>query len=80
MSAKGYRSRSETQHKTVVNFCAAVLPPEFSGLTALFNRYRVRRHDIMYGEVESDSVGESEARTVIKNAKELLGLVRKKIS
>lgn len=80
MAAKGYRPDSETHHKTVVNFCAAVLPSESSQLTSLFNRYRVRRHDIVYGEVSGDSVGENEAKTAVTKAKEFLELVKTKIA
>lgn len=80
MAAKGYRAYSETHHKSVVGFCAAMLPSESSQLVALFNRYRIRRHDIVYGEIEGGSVGESEAKGAIEKAKELLGLITKKIS
>ena len=79
MAAKGYRAYSETHHKNVVGFCSAVLPSEFSPLVALFNRYRIRRHDIVYGEIEGGSVGESEAKGAIDKSKELLNLIRKKI-
>ena len=79
MAAKGYRSYSETQHKTVVGFCAATLPSDSSQMVSLFNRYRVRRHDIVYGDVEGGSVAESEAGNAIGKAKEFVGLVRSKI-
>lgn len=80
MAGKGYRSYSENYHKTVVAFCAAILPEASSQLVILFNRYRIRRHDIMYGDVESDSVGESEASTAIIKATEFLNLIKSKIS
>ncbi len=80
MAAKGYRAYSETHHKSIVSFCSAVLPPESSQLVALFNRYRIRRHDIVYGEIEGGSVGESEAKGAIERSKELLDLIRKKIA
>ncbi|PIU09428.1 hypothetical protein COT30_04505 [Candidatus Micrarchaeota archaeon CG08_land_8_20_14_0_20_49_17] len=80
MSAKGYRAYSETHHKGVVGFCAAVLPSESSQLVALFNRYRIRRHEIVYGEIEGGSVGESEAKGAIDKAGELLDLIKQKIS
>ena len=50
MAAKGYRAYSETHHKNVVGFCSVVLPSESSQLVALFNRYRVRRHEIVYND------------------------------
>ncbi len=79
MAAKGYRAYSESHHKAVVNFCAAMLPPEFSELMNRFNNYRTRRHDIVYGDVETDSVGESEARNAVKLAKEFLGIITNKV-
>ncbi len=80
MAAKGYRVYSESHHKSVVAFCAAVLPSQSSQLVSLFNRYRMRRHDIVYGEVEARSVGESEARAAIEKAKEFIVLVKGRIS
>ncbi|MFH1200373.1 MAG: HEPN domain-containing protein [Candidatus Micrarchaeota archaeon] len=67
MARKGYRATSEAHHVAVVQFCAASLPRESCGLVASFNRYRVRRHDVVYGE--TDSVGEDEANRAIGNAK-----------
>ncbi len=79
MAAKGYRPSSETHHKAVVEFCAAVLPSNALQLVSLFNRYRIRRHDIVYGDVEGGSVGENEAKTAIGKAKEFLEIIRKKV-
>lgn len=67
MAVKGYRPISDSHHLGVVQFCAAVLPKESAQLAATFNRYRVRRHDVVYGE--AGSVGENEAENAIKNAK-----------
>lgn len=78
MASKGYRAFSETHHKTTVAFCAAVLPQQGAQLVVLFNRYRVRRHDIVYGEIEEGSVGDSEAQTAITKAEEFLALVKTK--
>ncbi len=47
MAAEGYRPSSETHHKSVVEFCAATLSSDSSQLVSLFNRYRIRRHDIV---------------------------------
>jgi len=80
MSAKGYRPYAEAHHKAVVGFCSAVLPSGSAELVALFNRYRIRRHDIVYGEIEGSSVGESEAVAAIGKAKEFVGLIRRGIS
>ncbi|VVC02929.1 HEPN domain protein [Candidatus Burarchaeum australiense] len=80
MAAKGYRGSSETHHKTVVLFCSAILPADSSSLVGAFNRFRVRRHDIVYGEIEGGSVGESEARSAIATAREFLELIKSKSS
>ena len=66
MAKRGYRPYSSSHHVAVIQFCAAVLPKESSKLIALFNRYRVRRNDIVYGE--AGSVGKDEAQNSIENA------------
>jgi len=76
MFAKGWRTRSETHHVAVVRFCAAALPSGSLALVNIFNRYRVRRHDLVYGDAE-DSVSESEAERVIENAKIFLEAIEK---
>lgn len=79
MAFKGYRASSDSHHKAVVDFCSAMLAPECAEMMNRFNNYRTRRHDIVYGDVESDSVGESEARNAVKLAKEFLGIIGNKI-
>ncbi|MBI2529544.1 MAG: HEPN domain-containing protein [Candidatus Diapherotrites archaeon] len=74
MAAKGYRALSESHHVAVVQFCAAMLPAESGQLIYAFNRYRVRRHDVVYGEIKS--IGEGEAKTSIGKAKEFTGKIR----
>ena len=78
MAFKGYRTSGESQHLSVVKFCLAVLPAYSDNLIASFNRYRVRRHNVVYGE--SGSVSESEAKNAIENAKKFIEKVKKKIS
>lgn len=80
MAAKGYRAYSETHHKNVVGFCAVILPSESAQLVSLFNRYRMRRHDIVYGEIEGNSVGENEAKNAINKAKEFATLIKSRIA
>jgi uncharacterized protein (UPF0332 family) len=77
LAAKGFRTASETQHKAVVAFCSAVLPKDAMALATAFNKYRMRRHDIVYGEVEGESVSWGEASAAIGKAKELLAAIRK---
>ena len=79
MAAKGYRAQSEGHHKIVVNFCAAYFEEQIKENITYFNRLRVRRHDIVYGEIDEDSVGENEAREAIKYAQEFAELIKKKI-
>lgn len=79
MAHMGYRAFSESHHKSVVSFCAEVLPTASSTLVRAFNRYRVRRHDIVYGEIEENSVGEDEAKEAIAQARELVGMVEKRM-
>jgi uncharacterized protein (UPF0332 family) len=77
MSAKGYRPFTESHHLAVVQFCAAVLPEESGPLVSKFNKYRVRRHDVIYGE--SESVGEDEAKRALANAKDFIDVIKKKL-
>lgn len=70
MAAKGFRATAEAHHLAVVQFCAAILPADSSYLVNTFNRYRVRRHDVVYGE--ADSVGEDEARRALENARKFV--------
>lgn len=79
MAAKGYRPISETQHKTVVIFCTSLLPGELSPLASTFNRLRIRRHDIVYGEIEEGSVGEEETKEAIAKAGEFLREIKARI-
>ena len=74
MAARGYRTFSESHHLAVVQFCATLIPKDSSGLVKTFNRYRVRRHDVIYGE--TDSVGKDEAKRAIKRAKEFVKKVK----
>lgn len=78
MASKGYRPFTEAHHLAVVQFCAAMLPEESAGLVARFNRYRVRRHDVIYGE--PGSVGEDEARRAIESAKEFVAKMKGRIA
>jgi uncharacterized protein (UPF0332 family) len=78
MAAKGYAPSSDAHHVAVVKFCAAVMPDESGGLGRLFDNYRVRRHDVMYGEAIG-SVGDDEARRAIENAEKLVQRIKEKL-
>ena len=74
MAAKGYRAYSESHHIAVVEFCAAVMPAQSSQLIYAFNRYRIRRHDVVYGE--SKSLSDGEAKTSIERAREFIDKIK----
>jgi len=77
MASKGYRAFSESHHLTVVQFCASVISKEASALVSAFNRYRIRRHDIVYGE--AGSVSENEAKRAITVARELVTKIKEMV-
>ncbi len=78
MAAKGYAPLSEAHHVTVVKFCSAVMPDESGGPHRMFDNYRVRRHDVMYGEAIG-SVGDDEARRALENATKFVQRIREKL-
>ncbi|MFH1785719.1 MAG: HEPN domain-containing protein [Candidatus Micrarchaeota archaeon] len=65
MANKGYIPVTEAHHLAVVRFCDAVLQSK-TNFGGTFNKYRVRRHNVVYGA--AGSVGREEAETSIKNA------------
>ncbi|MFH1285544.1 MAG: HEPN domain-containing protein [Candidatus Micrarchaeota archaeon] len=78
MAAKGYRAFSEGHHKTVVTFCAIFLGSSASLLVNIFNRCRVRRHEVVYGEIAGSAVEKSEAENAVAKAKEFVELIKSK--
>jgi len=74
MAFKGYRTMSEAHHVGVVRFCEAVLPEDAKGLVEAFERYRKRRHDIVYGEIRE--TGSNEAARAIENARKFVERIR----
>jgi uncharacterized protein (UPF0332 family) len=77
MTQEGYGTMADGYHLVVVQFCSARLGQEASDLINAFNRYRVRRHGVLYGQ--ELAVGENEAKTAIERAKAFLELMEKKI-
>jgi uncharacterized protein (UPF0332 family) len=73
MSLKGYRTKTDSHHLGVVQFCASILPKETGELVAIFNRYRTRRHDVIYGEARE--VGQNEAKRAIENADRFIKII-----
>ena len=76
MAKEGYGTFSDGHHLAVVQFCTMRLGADASDLTHAFNRYRVRRHGVLYGQ--SLPVGENEAKTAIENAKLFTWKIRAK--
>jgi uncharacterized protein (UPF0332 family) len=78
MAFKGFITSSKAHHLGVIQFCATSFPNESSGLIALFNKYRIRRHNVVYGE--TGSISKSEAKNAIENAEKFLKKVKEKIN
>ncbi len=74
MAAKGFGACGNSHYLSVVKFCAEFFPMESTQLVSSFNKYRVRRNDIIYGEAK-DSVGEDEALRALARAKEFVDKV-----
>lgn len=74
MAARGYRAASESRHLAVVQFCVAVMPAESDALLAAFNKYRIRRHDAVYGQMAS--VSEGEAKGAVAKAGEFVDKIK----
>lgn len=74
MAARGYRTAAESHHLAVVQFCAAAMPAESEPLAGIFNRYRIRRHDVVYGQASPASDGE--ARSAIAKAREFVSKIK----
>ena len=78
MAKAGYWPSSDAHHVAVVAYCAHVMAePATSHLAKLFNRYRLKRHDVVYGE--AGSVGREEAALSIRYAGEFLAVVKTKL-
>ena len=77
MAASGYGASSDSHHLNVVEFCEAILPADASVLVSLFNKYRMRRHNVVYGEL--DDVGTDEAKRAIENAEKFVKIIEEKI-
>jgi uncharacterized protein (UPF0332 family) len=77
MASMGYSPSAEAHHLAVVQFCASVLPPQAGPLAVAFNRYRVRRHDVIYGD--AGSVGPEEAESAVKSATAFVDKMKERI-
>lgn len=77
MARKGYAASSDSHHIAIVQFCASSMPADTSALVQIFNKYRVRRHEVVYGE--AGSVGKNEAENAIENARKFLTAIKSKM-
>ncbi len=71
----GYRVLSDAHHLGVIRFCGEIIPKESQELVSIFNRYRSRRHDVVYGEAKE--VRKEEAEFAIENAKKFIVVIEK---
>ena len=75
--AHGYRTRGKDQHKTTVEFAAAVLGTEFSQLIMRFNRMRMKRHGFIYDAEKP--IPRTEAEKSLKSARQFIDVIAKRI-
>jgi len=73
----GYRAKGKDQHKTVVQFSATVLGPEFSQLTIRFNQMRTKRHAFIY-EAEKP-ISRTEAEKSVRSAQEFVDEIANRV-
>ena len=74
MLAKGYRPNNGYQHKTVVDFAAMVLGPEFKTLTQHFEKMRRKRNLFIY-EL-SISISETEVNKALESAATFIAAIK----
>ena len=75
MLSRGYRPVGEAKHVTVIEFVKAEYSKQVPAQALfVFSKTRKKRHKAVYEE--ADIVSESEARTVITNAKEFVKAVK----
>ncbi|MFH0927400.1 MAG: HEPN domain-containing protein, partial [Candidatus Micrarchaeota archaeon] len=75
MAKAGFWPNSDSHHLAAVAYCSHIFGAQASDLVILFNRYRIKRHDSIYGE--ELEVSQTEAQNSINYAKEFLELAKK---
>jgi uncharacterized protein (UPF0332 family) len=75
--AHGYRAKGKDQHRTVVDFSAVKLGPEFSRLAARFNQMRMKRHAFIYEAMKP--VSRTEAEKSLKSAAEFVSEIARRV-
>jgi len=68
MFLKGFRPDDGQQHKTVIDFTAVILDPQYSDLLTKFDMMRRKRNQFTYDPLLP--VSKTEAENAIKSAKE----------
>src|SRR3989338_1320150 len=71
---KGFRTKGEGQHETVVEAAGSILGLEFKSLTQQFDRMRRKRNKLIYDIV--DLVSKADAEQAFKAAEQFLKKVR----
>jgi hypothetical protein len=73
MFSRGFLPAGKNSHKTITEFTEDVLGPQYQDLIMRFNRMRRKRHDFIYDSLNHTT--ETEVRTAIKTARELIGRI-----
>jgi len=77
MYSRGFRPVAEQGHKNTFAFMRAALGEEFASTIGYFDRMRKKRNQVMYDI--AGLITEKEARSILKNAVEFVGIVKKRI-
>ncbi len=77
MFSKGYRAASHEAHKNTFEFMRFSLGKECEDIVDFFDRMRQKRNRVIYDTV--GLVTETEVKELLKNAKEFVALVKKKL-
>lgn len=78
MFSHGYRPKGKDQHRTVVEFCAAVLGEGFRTLINRFNRMRTKRHQFIYDPERP--IPKTEAAQSLKSAEDFVAGIAETMS
>jgi len=75
MFSRGFLPTTKNPHKTVLSFAHSIFGDESKNLFLRLDRMRRRRHDFIY-DAENDTT-ESEAKSAISTARELIEKIRR---
>jgi len=75
IALQGYKPSGLEQHKTTFVAATHLLGEDFSGLVKRINNYRIKRNNCVYDPI--NPISKTEARNILKTAKEYWAKVRK---